>query len=92
MRETETPYSMIAPLPLRTHTSPDFDGGSILNLFQPCKYKVKLFMFEYIKGLLPVIFTNYFLTNDDCHSYPTRSGNIFVLCDVESQQGKINEI
>ena len=30
-------------------------------------------MFKYVKGLLPVIFKNYFVTNDDCHSYPTRT-------------------
>ena len=43
-------------------------------------------MFKYVKGLLPVIFKNYFVTNDDCHSYPTRSGNH--LRHVGSQQGK----
>ena len=32
-------------------------------------------MFKYVKGLLPVIFKNYFVTIDDCHSYPTRSRN-----------------
>ena len=32
-------------------------------------------MFKYVKGLLPVIFKNYFVTNDDCHSYPTRIRN-----------------
>ena len=32
-------------------------------------------MIKYGKGLLPVIFKNYFVTNDDCNSYPTRIGN-----------------
>ena len=32
-------------------------------------------MFKYVKGLLPVIFKNYLVTNDDCHSYSTRIGN-----------------
>ena len=32
-------------------------------------------MFMYVKGLLPVIFKKLFVTNDDSHSYPTRSGN-----------------
>ena len=32
-------------------------------------------MFKYMKGLFPVILKKYFVTNDDCHSYPTRSGN-----------------
>ena len=31
-------------------------------------------MFKYVKGLLSVIFKNYFVKNDDC-SYSTRSGN-----------------
>ena len=34
-------------------------------------------MFKYVKGLLSVIFKNYVVTNDDCHSYPTRIGNHF---------------
>ena len=66
---------IIKSLPFRTHTSPYFEGLNILNIFQLCKYKVILYMFKYVKGLLPVIFKNYFVTNDDCHSYPTRSGN-----------------
>ena len=78
---------IIKSLPFRTHTSPYFEGLNILNIFQLCKYKVILFMFKYVKGLLPVIFKNYCVTNDDCHSYPT-VGTIFVLCDVGSQQGK----
>ena len=66
---------IIKSLPFRTHTSPYFAGLNISNIFQLCKYKVILFMFKYVKGLLPVIFENYFVTNDDCHSYPTGIGN-----------------
>ena len=66
---------IIKSLPFRTHTSPYFEGLNILNIIQLCKYKVILFMFKYVKGLLPVIFENYFVTNDDCHSYTTRIGN-----------------
>ena len=66
---------IIKSLPFRIHTSPYFEGFNILNIFHVCKYKVILFMFKYVKGLLPVIFENYFVTNDDCHSYPTRIGN-----------------
>ena len=66
---------IIKSLPFRTHTSPYFERLNILNIFQLCKYKVILFMFKYVKGLLPLIFENNFVTNDDCHSYPTRIGN-----------------
>ena len=66
---------IIKSLPFRTHTSPYFEGLDILNIFQLCKYKVMLYMFKYMKGLFPVILKTYFVTNDDCHSYPTRSGN-----------------
>ena len=66
---------IIKSLPFRAHTSPYFEGLNILNIFQLCKYKVILFMFKYVKGLLPVIFKKYFVTNDDCHSYPTRIRN-----------------
>ena len=65
---------IIKSLPFRTHTSPYFEGLHNLNIFQLCKYKVILFMFKYVKGFLPVIFKKYFMTNDDCHSYPTRIG------------------
>ena len=51
---------IIKSLPLRTHTSPYFEGLNILNIFQLCKDKVKLFMFTYVKGLLPVIIKKLF--------------------------------
>ena len=79
---------IIKSLQFRTHTSPYFEGLNILHIFQLCKYKVILFMFKYMKGSLPVIFKNYFVTNDDCHSYPLAVGTIFVLCAVGIQQGK----
>ena len=84
---------IIKSLPVRTHTSPYFEGLGILNIFQLCKYKVILFMFKYVKGLLPVIFKNYFVTNDDYHSYPTRSGNHLRPPRCRKSAGqKINEI
>ena len=45
--------------PFRARTSPYFDGWHI---FQLCKYKVILFMFKYVNGLLPFISKKYFLT------------------------------
>ena len=65
---------IIKSLPFKTHTSPHFVGLNILNIFRLCKYKV---IFKYVKGLSPVILKKKIVTNDDCHLYPTRSGNHF---------------
>ena len=40
---------------IRIIKSPYFEGLNILNIFELCKYKVIVFMFKYVKGLLPVI-------------------------------------
>ena len=34
-----------------------------------------IFMFKYVKGVLPPIFRNFFTYNRNIHSYPTRTCN-----------------
>ena len=44
-----TVFRIIKSLLFRAHTSPYFDELNIINIFQLCKYKVILFMLEYVQ-------------------------------------------
>ena len=59
------------------HSKPLFFTQRILNVFDIYKYQVSVFMFKYVKGLLPSNFNTYFSYNREFHSYDTRSSHCF---------------
>jgi hypothetical protein len=56
----------------RAHTAPIFLQLKILQLHKIYIYSVTMFMFKFVKGLLPNIFNDMFVRNTDTHKYFTR--------------------
>ena len=54
------------------HTKPIFLKLQILSVSKLHTYSILLFMFKYIKGILPSIFNEIFVQNIDVHQYYTR--------------------
>ena len=54
------------------HTAPLFLKIKCLRLCDINKYQVCCFMFKVIRGCLPICFDNYFMLNEDIHTYNTR--------------------
>ena len=56
----------------RSPTEPIFTSLKILPLAKLYEYAVILFMFKYIKNMLPNVFDDTFIINADIHNYSTR--------------------
>ena len=70
---------VVAGVSRKTHTAPLFREHNLLNFTQMVTYFTGIFMYKYVNGLLPKIFENFFVLNQDIHSYPTRqSQNLHV--------------
>ena len=54
-------------------TRPLFESLEILNIFELNTYLTAVFMYSYYHDKLPAFFNNFFITNDNLHSYNTRS-------------------
>ena len=46
-----------------------------MNIYELNMYFITLFMYLYFHDKLPVLFKNYFKTNDKIHTYNTRSAS-----------------
>ena len=57
----------------RAHSSPLFYQLKILDIFKLNSFYIGTFMFKYHHHLLPECFDNLFITNNQVHSYNTRS-------------------
>ena len=64
---------IISNTPWRSSTIPFCKKNRILRLPDIYKNSVGLFMFKFKHELLPDMFNNFFLRNDDFHTYPTRN-------------------
>jgi hypothetical protein len=52
-----------------------FSKLSLLSLYEIHRYELVFFMFKFYKGLLPDVFQNYFVRNNNIHAYNTRNAN-----------------
>ena len=66
---------IISNTPPRSSTIPFCTKFSILRLPEIYQNSVGVFMYKYKNHLLPDIFKNFFTTNSDLHSYPTRNAS-----------------
>ena len=57
------------------HTDPLFYRTKILKVHDIHDLQTSLFMFKYVKEILPPVFKNFFSYNKNIHSYPTRACN-----------------
>ena len=75
----------------RDSTKHLFKELKILCIYKLYKFSVVVFMFRFIKGELPDIFTNMYIFNSDVHNYVTRNVNELKLplCKLEICQRHI---
>ena len=57
--------------------SSKFSEFSFLSIYSIYKYELIIFMYKYHKDLLPKVFKNYFVRNNQIHTYNTRNANKF---------------
>ena len=62
----------------RSPTEPIFTSLKMLPLAKLYEYAVILFMFKYIKNMLPNVFDDMFIINADIHNYSTRQTRKFM--------------
>ena len=63
----------------RTHSIPLFEELQMLNVKEVFYYSVGLFMYKYVKGMLPTIFEDMYQYTSDIHNYSTRCCNTLYL-------------
>ena len=66
---------IIAGVSSRTSTKPLFTNLKILNLDGIFQYSVGIFMYKFVKGMLPALFDDMFLNINQIHSHYTRTSN-----------------
>src|SRR6218665_1906269 len=59
--------------PYNFHTAPLFHMHGFLNIEQIKKFQISEFMFKFNRGLLPKVFSTYFVMVSDIHTHLTRS-------------------
>jgi hypothetical protein len=59
------------------HTHDLFVSLKILTIPKLYHYFIGIFMYKYIKGMLPAVFNDYFIYNRDIHGYNTRQRELF---------------
>ena len=70
---------IIKSVPIRTNSNPLFIELKILPLFSVYRYNILLFMFKFIKGMLPEIFTKIFRRNSEIvHRITRQRYNLYV--------------
>ena len=67
----------ISGKPRQTPSEPLFNEHSILRFQQIYKLQVLLFVFKFKHSLLPLVFNNFYINNNDIHGYRTRQAYDF---------------
>ena len=61
--------------PYRAHTGPLFLANRLLNVNGINDYVIGIFMYNYLHGDTPNVFTDYFICNRDIHHHETRGSD-----------------
>jgi hypothetical protein len=67
----------------RENTAPIFKKLQILSFGKLYSYSVLIFMYKYVQGYTPELFTDMFLINRNIHNYPTRQQHKFHVPKVK---------
>ena len=59
------------------HTAPLFENLKILTIQKLYLYSVQLFLYKHHHRLLPEMFLDFFTTNRNVHTYPTRQQDLY---------------
>ena len=68
------------------HTEPLFKELNILTLQKLYVFSVQLFMFKFYSGMLPRVFSDFFVANADVHNQDTRQRHLYHTPFVHSEQ------
>ena len=79
---------IIAGVSPRTHTKPLFTDMKILTLKGIFQYSVGLFMYKFVKGMLPALFDNLFKYVNQVHAHFTRNSLDLVVPFSRTSRGQ----
>ena len=74
----------------RQESRPLFQSLGLLNIYELNLYLIATFVHSYLHGNLPLVFKDYFSTNDTIHMYNTRSSRKLHISYKRTNYGKFS--